>query len=167
MAQEFGSGGQFRKVEFRRKGAHYEMHLNFTPLMEKVQRAQYALDGQVWQDVQKYMPHASGALISETNALNEQARGTGKVYLYPMTSKYGHYQHEGIVYVDPVYHYASFPIFDEYGVFLGLRSRLGVEKIPSERKLKYSEPRARAHWGDVAIQNHKKEWEKFVLKELR
>lgn len=167
MAQEWGKGGQFRKVEYRLHNGHYDMHINFTPTIKKLAKAQYALDAQVWQDVQKYMPHASGALISETNQLNAQACGTGRVYLYPLTSKYGHYQHEGIVYVDPVYHYASFPIYDANGVFLGLRSRFGVQKIPSNRKLKYSDPKAQAHWGEVAMKNHKKEWEKLVLKELR
>lgn len=137
----------------------YNIHLDFAVLGEKLDRAQDALDAQVWQDVQKYMPVDSGNLKSETNVLNANVRG--KVYLYPPNSDYGHYQYEGILYVDPVYNKGAF-FSPEYGFW----SRKGVKKVPSNRKLTYSQPNATARWGETAINNHSEQWLNVVKRAL-
>lgn len=137
----------------------YNIHVDFAVLGEKLDRAQDALDAQVWQDVQKYMPVDSGNLKSETNMLNANVRG--KVYLYPPNSDYGHYQYEGILYVDPIYNKGAF-FSPDYGFW----SRKGVKKVPSNRKLTYSQPNATARWGETAINNHGQQWVEVVKRAL-
>jgi hypothetical protein len=102
-------------------------------------------------DIQKYMPLDKGTLIAETDILNKSTRG--EVYLYPPDSDYGHYQYEGIKYIDPVYKVGAF-----YSEDYGFWSRPGVEKIPSNTPLFYQRPEAEAHWDEKAYQAHGKEW---------
>lgn len=151
---------KIKKFNLDRVEGGLKITLNFTPLGIKLDRAQDILDAQVWNDVQKYMPLDTGTLKSQTNALNQTVRG--RVYLYPPESDYGHYQYEGVVYVDPVYNKAAF-YTPEYGFW----SRPGVEKIPSDRKLTYSQPNATAHWGETAYQNHNQEWVEIVKRALQ
>lgn len=144
------------KHNIKMQGQGYKLNINFGNLGDKLDYAQQVLDTQVWQDVQKYMPIDTGNLISQTNALN--AVTSKKVYLYPPNSDYGHYQHEGIVYVDPKFNRAGW-FNEEKGQWF---SRRGVSKVPSDKKLKYSNPRATDHWGETAIENHLPEWVELV-----
>lgn len=147
-----------KKYDYNRTGNGYKIHIKYSRLGRRLDKAQQVLDTQVWQDVQQYMPiqnGANGGLIGETNTIN--AVTSGKVYLYPPDSKYGHYQNEGIVYVDPVYGVAGWQRDD--GTWY---SRAGITKVPSNRTLKYSNPKATSHWGETAIKNHMKEWQKLV-----
>lgn len=167
MAQRYIKGGIFRKVTFDKSEDGWRFHMNWEPLEKELHETQVALDTKVWEDMMQYMPYDEDhQLINETAALNAQNAGSGKVYKYNPLSDYGHYQYEGIVYVDPVYGYACFPAYDESGAYIGLRSRTGVEKIPSNRLLHYTNPQARRHWDEVAILHHKKEWENLVLRKL-
>lgn len=143
-----------------KNGDSFAIRLNYEPLGIKLDQAQDALDAQVWQDVQKYMPIDTGALISETNAININERG--RVYMYPPNSDYGHYQYEGVLYVDPTYGIGAF-----YSPDYGFWSRPNVAKVPSERSLTYSNPRATSHWGETAFRNHNKEWVQVVKRALR
>ena len=145
---------ELKKINLKRTGSGYRLKIDYSGIGAKVDLAQAALDSQVWQDVQRYMPFMSGNLKSATNALNATVRG--KVYLYPPDSDYGHYQYEGVKYIDPVYHFAGFMTPD------GWRSRKGVKKIPSNQKLKYTDPSARAHWGEYAYEQHNQEWLNLV-----
>lgn len=149
-----------KKSNLHKRGNGYKLDLNFGDLGDKLDDAQYALDTQVWLDVQKYMPIDSGNLISQTNAIN--ANVSKKVYMFPPNLDYGHYQHEGIVYVDPMTQKSAF-YSDEYGFW----SRAGVKKVPSDRKLKYSNPNATAHWGETAYKNHKNEWVEVVKRAIK
>lgn len=141
----------FGKLDIQKKSDSESITVAFSVLGHKIDKAQDALDAQIWQDVQKYMPRDTGTFISETNKLNANTRG--EVYIYPPDSPQGHYLHEGILYVDPVYNIGAF-----YSPDYGFWSRAGVEKIPSDRKLEYSNPNATAHWEQTAIQNHSREW---------
>lgn len=145
---------KFQKLSLEKTGSGYKLSLNFGDLGARLDIAQLALDAQVWADVRRYMPHDTGTLISLTNALNAAVRG--KVYLYPPSSDYGHYQYEGIKYVDPVTGAAGFWTED------GWKSRRGVKKIPSGQPLKYTDPNAQAHWGEVAYDNHNAQWLEVV-----
>lgn len=166
MAQRYIKGGLFRKVTYENSGDGWHFKLNFQPLEKKVFNAQLKLDAQVWEDMQQYMPYDENhTLINSTGALNAQACGSGKVYKYDPLSDYGHYQYEGFVYVDPEYGYAAYPLM-KGGVLQGFRSRPGVEKVKSNRLIHYNNRNARRHWDEVAINNHKKEWEQLVLEEL-
>ena len=125
-----------------------EVDINLENFGKKLDLAQNALDAQVWNDVRAYMPIDSGNMIQQTNILNQGTRG--EVYLYPPDLDYGHYMYEGILYVDPV---TGSPFASE-----------GTKKVISDpvKKLTYSNPMAQAHWGEVAIENHKNQWVQVV-----
>lgn len=152
---------EFSKYNLVKNGNGYKLKMDFGELGRKFDQAQMALDRQVWIDVQQYMPLDTGNLKGQTNVLNNVIAGTGKVYMYPPESEYGHYQYEGIVYVDPVYQIGAF-----YSPEYGFWSRPGVAKVPSDRELTYSQPRAEAHWGEAAYRDHAKEWYEVVRRVL-
>lgn len=151
----------FRRYKFVKTGDGFNINVNFKPVGNALDRAQMALDSQVWNDMQQYMPFADGNLIRQTNALNQTVLGSGKVYVYDGNVEYAHYMYEGVVYVDPVYKKGGF-----YSPDYGFWSRPGVKKIPSERKFQYTNPMATDHWDQTAIRNHYKQWLEIVKKEL-
>lgn len=151
---------QFGDLKLYKSGNGYSLKFDFTPVGIKLDQAQDALDRQVWIDIQKYMPLDTGNLISQTNVINSMTRGM--VYFFPPESDYGHYQYEGVVYVDPVYQVGAF-----YSPEYGFWSRPGVTKVPSDRLLTYSQPMAQAHWGEVAYENHHEEWADVVRRALQ
>lgn len=153
----------FKKHKVKVLGQSFEVALDFTEIGEKLDRAQHALDMQVWDDVQHYMPLDTGSLISDTNMLNVTAE-PGLVYCTPdMDSHpYAHYVYEGEVYVDPVTGKGAF-----YDPNYGFWSRPGVAKVPSGRQMVYSQPSAVSHWDEVAMKNHKSEWINMVKRFLQ
>lgn len=151
----------FRRYRFERTGNGFSINLNFDPVGYKLDRAQMALDVQVWNDMQQYMPFADGNLLRQTNALNMSVLGSGKVYVYDGNVEYAHYMYEGEVYVDPVYRIGGF-----YSPDYGFWSRPGVTKIPGGRKFNYTNPKATDHWDETAIKNHSNQWLEIVKKEL-
>lgn len=152
---------EFEKFTLRETGPFCIVDFNFYQLGQKLDLAQFALDTQVWIDVQQYMPLDTGNLKGQTNVLNTVMLGSGKLYLYPPESDYGHYQHEGVLYVDPITGKGAF-----YSPKYGFWSRPGVAKVPSERQLTYSQPNAEAHWGMAAYRDHMQEWTEVVRKVL-
>ncbi len=151
---------QLGKLKVKKKGSGYSIELSLESLGKKLDIAQDALDAQVWNDIQKYMPMDTGALIAETDALNKSTRG--EVYLYPPDSDYGHYQYEGVKYVDPDYGIGAF-YSPEYGYW----SRPGVQKVPSEEPLFYGREDAEAHWDEAAYQDCIKNWVKVAKRAVR
>lgn len=71
-----------------------------------------------------YVPFSEGDLAESVHIEN----GTDVVWGLP----YAHYMWGGIVYEDPILHCAGFQVEDG-----GWRSRKGVQKIPTDRKLEY------------------------------
>lgn len=141
----------FGKLNIDHSGPGYTIKVSYAAFGKRLDKAQDALDAQVWQDIQRYMPMDTASLIVETDTLNKSTRG--EVYLYPPDSDYGHYQHEGEVYENPVYGKGAF--YDpEYGYW----SRPGVKKVPSGKPLNYSRESAEAHWEEAAEKNHAKSW---------
>ncbi len=132
-------------------------------LGKRFDAAQDALDAQAWNDMKQYIPMESGTLIRETEILNNSIRGV--VYAYPPEHDYGHYVHEGILYVDPKYKIGAL-----YKENYGYWSRPGIKKVPSDQKLEYNtvhHPKACAHWEDEAYRVHKKEWVKVAKRAVR
>lgn len=150
----------FSKLNMNEQGDGYSISLDFSELGRQIDAAQDALDDQVWLDMQVYMPFMNGRLISDTGALNAATRG--EVYLYPPELEYGHYQYEGVVYEDPVYHVGGFYNPDTNTWW----SRPGVPKVRTDRPLQYTKETAQAHWGEVALANHKEEWVDVVRRSL-
>lgn len=147
------------KLNMSKTGKGYKLTLDFTPQGKALDRAQDALDSAVADSIYRRMPVDTGMLRSETMAINSYTRG--RVYMYPPNSEYGHYQYKGVLYVDPVYGKGAF-FSPEYGFW----SRPGVAKVPSDRKLTYSQPNAVARWGEVAYEQDKDEWLKVVQRAL-
>ncbi len=142
----------FGKLSINKVNGGAAITVDFSAFGHKLDIAQQALDAQVWNDMQQYMPHGStGNLIAQTGLLN--ANASGEVFVYPPELDYGHYQYEGIKYVDPVYGIGAF-----YDPDYGYWSRPNVKKIPSDIPLFYSSPKAEAHWDEVAYANHGDEW---------
>ncbi len=150
----------FAKYEVKIDKNDYTINVAFEKLGKRLDRAQDALDAQVWADMQKYMPLNTGSLIAQTAAINKQTHG--EVYLFPPNSDYGHYQYEGVKYVDPQYQIGAF-----YNPSYGFWSRPGIAKVPSSEPLFYRRESAEAHWDEVAAANHHKDWEKAAASAMK
>lgn len=150
----------FSKLSIDKTSEGVSIKIDLEKFGKKLDIVQDAVDSQIWMDIQKYMPLDKGALIEQTNMLNQSVRG--EVYLYPPDSDYGHYQYEGIKYVDPVYGVGAF-YSEDYGYW----SRPGIEKVPSEEFLVYQRPEAEAHWDERAYAEHSKDWLKVARRALR
>ena len=151
---------KMKKFNVNKTEKGYKLKLNYIPTGINLDHAQDVLDAAVLDDMLRYVPKDTGTLQSEIVTINALERG--RVIIYPPNSEYAHYQHEGVVYEDPVLKAAGFYIDG-----VGWRSRKGVKKVRTTRKLKYSQPDAKSNWGRYAISHHKKEWLKKVKKALR
>lgn len=111
--------------------------------LEKGGRVQQAIDSEILRVCDPYIPKDEGNLIE--SGIENTKIGSGEI-AWP--GPYAHYLYEGIVYVDPVTKCAGF-LTDE-----GWKSRKGVTKVPSERKLQYQGESIRGdHWFDRAMQD--------------
>lgn len=153
----------FDKYSIKRTDKGIRIDINYKPIGMLLDYAQEELDKQVWHDMQMYMPKREGAghLVRQTNALNKGAAGTGEVHVYDPMVEYAHYVYEGEKYVDPVYRKGGF-----YSPEYGFWSRPGVKKVPSGEPLFYTNPKAEAHWDDVTIARHEKQWLNMVRRIL-
>lgn len=151
---------QLGKLRIKKRGHGYSVELSLESFGKKLDIAQDVLDAQVWNDIKQYMPMDTGTLIRETDILNQSTRG--EVYLYPPDSDYGHYQYEGIKYVDPDYRVGAF-----YSPDYGYWSRPGIEKVPSNEPLFYGRESAEAHWDEVAYRDCSKKWGKVAKQAVK
>lgn len=130
-------------------GVTVKVDMDLDRINAALDKAQYALDSQVMDDMVQYMPHVTGTHTNTVRAASAAVAGTGIVYAArpPM----GRFLYEGKVMVDPV---TGSPW-----------ARPGAKKIVTERDLTYSNPKATAHWFDTAKKNHIKQWIKLTKKE--
>ena len=91
-------------------------------------RTQKVIDSQFMGYMDKYMPMDSGQMI--TSMYNSTKVGSGEINI---NVPYAHYQHEGVLYVDPKTGKGAFhdPVSGRYW------SRPNVGKVPSNRRLNY------------------------------
>lgn len=152
----------FKNISYKKNlaGNAISINLDFSDFGKKLDIAQEALDSQIWADMQNYMPRDTGAMIQQIDILNKSTRG--EVYFLAPDHDYAHYQWAGIKYVDPLYKVGGF-YTEDYGWW----SRPGVEKVPSNEPLHYSDPNARAHWDEVAFENHGDQWVEVVRRALK
>jgi len=140
-------------------------NIEFREIGRALDKAQLALDAQVWSDMQPLMPRMYGHLINQTNKLNQISAGTGEVHVYDPMVEYAHYMYEGEIYIDPVYRVGGF-----YGILEGKEgqwwSRRGVKKVPSGRPITYSNPNAVRHWDEEAIRRYEASWVALVQRVL-
>lgn len=104
-------------------------------------RVQQVVTNAVKDMSEQYVPFDRGDLAASATIEN----GTDVVWRTP----YAHYMWGGIVYEDPLLHCAGFLVEDG-----GFRSRRGVEKVPTNRKLEYQEGSIRGPmWVERMLQN--------------
>lgn len=92
-------------------------------------RTQKKIDSTFMNYLDKYMPQDTNIMIS--NMYSNTKVGSGMINI---NVPYAHYQHEGVLYVDPKYNIGAFhdPQSGRYW------SRPGIKKIPSDKRLNYS-----------------------------
>lgn len=133
----------FKKASIKINDHDFTVNINVTRFGRKLDAAQDAMKEQLVQEMLKYVPTGETmALYNDIKTFNETNGERDVVYAFnPNGVPYGHYQHEGILYVDPQTGKGAF-----YSPDYGFWSRPGVAKVPSERLLNYSNPNARRDW---------------------
>lgn len=124
--------------------------LHFKHFNENLARAQFALDTQIMNDMTRYMPKNTGALIALTRARSVSTAGTGLVCA--AAGPYGRFQYYGKVMIDPV---TGSPF-----------ARKGAKKVVTDRPLTYSNPEARPKWFEAAKDENLNKWVRLVKKEV-
>ena len=91
-------------------------------------RTQKVIDSVFMRYLDKYMPMDTGELIQSMYSSTKV--GSGEVNI---NKPYAHYQHEGVLYIDPKYKKGAFydPISGRYW------SRKNVQKVATKTKLNY------------------------------
>lgn len=82
------------------------------------------------------------------NALRSNARAVDDSTAIEYQTPYAHYQYQGVMYVDPITGKGSF-----YNPAWGHWSRPGVDKVKSDKPLKYTNPNASSKWDEKMMQN--------------
>ncbi len=108
--------------------------------LEERGRVQQVVTNAVLELCEPYIPFDEGDLIASGHIEN----GTDIVWNTP----YARYMWNGIVYEDPELHCAGFETEN------GWRSRKDVQKVPTDRKLKYNNGSLRgSHWVERMLQD--------------
>lgn len=123
--------------------------IHFRHMNRNLARAQFALDTQIMNDMTRYMPKNTGALIALTRARSITTAGTGLVCAAAGPS--GRFLYNAKVMVDPV---TGSPW-----------ARKGAKKVVIDRPLNYSNPQARPKWFEVAKEKDLNKWVRVVKKE--
>lgn len=127
------------------------VNISLNRFEKQFQEAQNWLDGQVFTDMEKYMPFRDGNMRNVSAIMSRSMQGTGRVIAG--APPYGRFLYEGKVMVDPV---TGSPW-----------ARAGAKKVVTDRDLvfdKIAHPRATDHWFDAAKDQYVKSWAKGVKK---
>lgn len=112
--------------------------------LEEGGRVQQVVTNSVLRLSDEYIPFKEGGLKDSGQIENDTDIVWGGE-----SAPYANYMWNGIVYEDPVLHCAGFQVADG-----GWRSRKGVQKIPTNRKLKYHNGKKRcSHWVEKMLQD--------------
>lgn len=136
--------------------------LNMSRFEKQFQRAQYGLDSAVMESMVPFMPRQNGTFIWETRQKSQSVAGSGTVYA--AFGPQGRYLYMGKVMVDRDTGKGPAKIPTGPGGEYVLRFREGARLSATNRPLKYSYPKARSHWFDVAKQKDGKKWVRGVKK---
>lgn len=118
-------------------------------IAKRTAKADHALAVEAAKDTEKFVPMLNGGL-------REGTRVSDNKIIYP--PPYAHYHYVGIVYVDPKTGAAGFLTDD------GWKSRKGIKKIPSSRKLKHKV--GQDHWFEPSKAVNMDKWLNFYKKAL-
>ena len=128
-----------------------KVNVSLNRFEKQFQEAQYWLDGQVFTDMEKYMPFRDGNMRNVSSIMSRSMQGSGQVIAG--APPYGRFLYEEKVMVDPV---TGSPW-----------ARAGAKKVVTDRDLvfdKTAHPRATDHWFDAAKEQYVKSWAKGVKK---
>lgn len=128
-----------------------KVNVSLNRFEKQFQEAQYWLDGQVFTDMEKYMPFRDGNMRNVSAIMSRSMQGSGQVIAG--APPYGRFLYEEKVMVDPV---TGSPW-----------ARAGAKKVVTDRDLvfdKTAHPRATGHWFDAAKEQCVKSWAKGVKK---
>nr|DAQ14417.1 MAG TPA: Minor capsid protein [Bacteriophage sp.] len=128
-----------------------KVNVSLNRFEKQFQEAQYWLDGQVFTDMEKYMPFRDGNMRNVSAIMSRSMQGSGQVIAG--APPYGRFLYEEKVMVDPV---TGSPW-----------ARAGAKKVVTDRDLvfdKTAHPRATDHWFDAAKEQYVKSWAKGVKK---
>lgn len=131
------------------------VNINMTRLGIKLDNAQDALDNEFLTRMLQHVPgEGGGALRADIKAFNETNGERGVIYAYnPNGVPYGHYQHTGIMYADPITGKGAF-YTPEYG-FWSRPLDKGGKKVPTTRLLNYQNPEAKRDWARWTAEHEK------------
>ena len=118
-------------------------------------KAEHTVALQIREDTRPYVPARNFVLDTTT-------RVDGNLIIYQQP--YAHYLYQGVVWVDPVTKAAGFLTED------GWKSRKGVKKIESNRKLKISRskhPEAQSHWFEASKAEKLEKWVRVADKAVK
>nr|DAP89678.1 MAG TPA: Minor capsid protein [Caudoviricetes sp.] len=127
------------------------VNISLNRFEKQFQEAQNWLDGQVFTDMEKYMPFRDGNMRNVSAIMSRSMQGTGEVIAG--APPYGRFLYEEKVMVDPV---TGSPW-----------ARAGAKKVVTDRDLvfdKTAHPSATDHWFDAAKEQNVKSWVKGVKK---
>lgn len=130
------------------------VNISLNRFEKQFQEAQNWLDGQVFTDMEKYMPFRDGNMRNVSAIMSRSMQGSGRVIAG--APPYGRFLYEGKVMVDPA---TGSPW-----------ARAGAKKVVTDRDLvfdKTAHPRATDHWFDAAKTENVKSWVKGVKRIAR
>ena len=145
----------FKKLNINIRDGGTSVNINMTRFGIKLDRAQDALKEQFLLEMLEHVPgEGGGQLRQDIKTFNENSGERDVVYAYnPNGVEYSHYQHEGILYVDPITKKGAF-YNPEYG-FWSRPLLKGGTKVPSTRLLHYKNPEARRDWARYTAEHDK------------
>lgn len=125
------------------------VNISLNRFEKQFQEAQNWLDGQVFTDMEKYMPFRDGNMRNVSAIMSRSMQGSGRVIAG--APPYGRFLYEGKVMMDPA---TGSPW-----------ARAGAKKVATDRDLvfdKTAHPRATDNWFDAAKTENVKSWVKGV-----
>lgn len=139
----------FKKLNINVNEGGVSVNINMTRFGIKLDRAEFLLE------MLEHVPGEDGGqLRQDIKTFNENSGERDVVYVYnPNGVEYSHYQHEGILYVDPITKKGAF-YNPEYG-FWSRPLLKGGAKVPSTRLLHYKNPEARRDWARYTAEHDK------------
>lgn len=145
----------FKKMNINVNDGGVSVNINMTRFGIKLDKAQDALKEQFLLQMLEHVPGEDGGqLRQDIKMFNENNGERDVVYAYnPSGVEYSHYQHEGILYVDPITKKGAFYNL-EYG-FWNRPLEKGGTKEPSNRLLHYKNPNAKRDWARYTAEHDK------------
>lgn len=141
------------------RNAYVTVHIDYEPVIEKIDKAQYWLDDTIMESMLPYMPNETGTFKQNTVRISKSLAGSGLICV--AAPPFGRYLYEGKKMVDSVTGKGPAVIPLESGEYI-LRFRKGSTLVPTEEPLTYSNPLAKPHWFDVAKEQFEEQWVKGV-----